>query len=191
MSGLTQRNRPAAKRGTVYLPAAAEDFTLTVKTARGERTPAATDHVQFIESRGFMAVSAIIPETELLKLGGLDAAIRVRNAASLLPAPVAGEPDPLTEKEIAYVTKWRRAQATEIVDDRPEAKAVKLLAGLTNRLPGTGAVRPAVLDDLWQQAIGDEVPAAGDASNTATTTSSVTSISTIGTPNPEADRAAA
>ncbi|MDD9877371.1 MAG: hypothetical protein OXR84_08020 [Magnetovibrio sp.] len=82
-----QQKRPAPSHGTVYHPAAAEDFQLEIKTAGGVRRLAAGAHVSFVESRGFMAVTAVIGEQDLIKLGGTDATIRVSNAASLLPEP--------------------------------------------------------------------------------------------------------
>jgi len=158
-----QQKRPSPSHGTVYTPAAAEDFTLVINTARGERTLAAAEHVSFVESRGFMAVSAVIDERALAKLGGTDAVIRVGKAASLLPEPVPYDPNPLTEKEIAYVTKWRREQGAGVVDASPKARAAQVLASVANRMPRHGAIKPAALDGIWQQAIGDELelPAAG------------------------------
>ncbi len=151
-----QQKRPAPSHGTVYTPASAADFKLHIRTAGGVKTLAAAAHVSFVESRGFMAVSAVINELKLKDLGGTDALISVGQAASLLPEAVPFDPNPLTEKEIAYVTKWRREQGASIVDKAPKAKAARVLAGIANRLPRHGATVPETLDSIWQQAIGDE-----------------------------------
>jgi hypothetical protein len=154
-----QRERPAPKRGTVYSPAAAEDFKLVIETAAGTRVVDAAQHVGFVESRGFMAIAAVIDEPRLQALaeGAVKSAVlRVGKAASLLPEPQTGDPNPLTEKEIAYVTTWRRQQGAEIVDAKPQARTVRVLAGLSNRLPASGFTEPALFDRLWKDAIGDE-----------------------------------
>lgn len=151
-----QQKRPAPGHGTVYTPAAAEDFTLVIRTAEGPRTVPAAEHVSFVESRGFMAIAAVIDERHLSALGGTDAVITVGEAASLLPVPVAGDPDPLTEAEIAYVTKWRRDQGKDIVDKVPNAKAAQVLASIANRLPRHGSTDPARLDTIWEETIADE-----------------------------------
>jgi len=152
-----QQERPAPSHGTVYTPAAAGDFKLHIKTAAGIKTLAAAAHVTFVESRGFMAVSAVINELKLKDLGGTDAVISVGQAASLLPEAVPYDPDPLTEKEIAYVTKWRREQGADMVDKAPKAKAAQVLASIANRLPRHGATVPGTLESIWEQAIGDEL----------------------------------
>jgi len=152
-----QQNRPAPSRGTVYLPAAAEDFALVIKTPKGERTVAAAEHVSFVESRGFMAVTALIDQRVLENLSGLEASLRVGTAASLLPEAIPFDPNPLTEKEIAYVTKWRRDQGTDLVDSKPQAKAAQLLAGINNRMPRHGTITPSAMDNVWEQTIGDEL----------------------------------
>lgn len=154
-----QRERPAPKRGTAYLPAAAEDFKLEIETRAGTRVVDAAPHVGFVESRGFMAIAAVIDAERLTALAGgkvVGAALRIGKAASLLPKPVAGDPNPLTEKEIAYVTKWRRQQGAEIVDAKPAARTARVLAGLANRLPLSGFADPARLEHIWKDAIGDE-----------------------------------
>lgn len=151
-----QQKRPAPSHGTVYMPAAADDFKLIVRTADGTRTVAAGEHVSFVESRGFMAIAAVIEERHLAALGGTEALITVGDAASLLPVPVPHDPNPLTEEEIAYVTKWRRDQGADVVDKAPHAKAAQVLASIANRLPRYGTTEPAKLESIWEEAIGDE-----------------------------------
>jgi len=152
-----QQKRPAPSHGTVYLPAAAGDFALVIETPNGRKSLPAAKHVRFVESRGFMAVTAVITEQALKKLGGIQAVLRVGKAASLLPEAVPYDLNPLTEKEIAYVTKWRRAQGADMVDKTPGAKAAQLLASVANRMPRHGTVSPAAMDQIWEQAIGDEL----------------------------------
>ncbi len=155
-----QRERPAPNMGTVYHPAAAEDFTLTV-TADGK--PAvdhpANRHVTFIESRGFMAVSAVILEKDLQALGSTKAVIKVATNASMLPQAEPNDPDPLTEQEIAYATQSLRKHGTAVADRTPQAAAAQLLARLMQSLPVRGTVPAGASRQIWQNEIGDDLPA--------------------------------
>jgi len=154
-----QRDRPAPQAGTQYLPANTDDFTLTVKTASGKvRNLPAIEHVTFAETRGFMSIAAIIEERQLRRLGSLEATIQVGEQASMLPVPTPGDPDPLTEKEIAYATQSLRSQGSDIVDRRPEAASARVLARVMNSLPQNGPIDGGVLDSAWEQSIGDEFP---------------------------------
>lgn len=152
-----QRDRPAPNAGTVYHPAATEDFTLSVNLSSGDtRNLPASDHVAFLETRGFMAITVVIDEGELQKLGSLDASIRVGDHASMIPEPVPGDPNPLTEKEIAYATSSLRQMGNEIVDKKPSARSARLLTRVMNTMPSRGMVNPGDREQLWQNAIGDE-----------------------------------
>ncbi len=155
-----QRQRPAPAYGDVYVPARPESFYLVVTATDGSvRSLPAGDHVSFIETRGFTAVSAHITRPALARLGGEKAVIRIGENASLLPVPVAGDPDPLTDKEIAYATQSLRRHGASVVDHTVEAAAAKLLARFANRLPIYTPFVPGSLETLWQDAIGDELPA--------------------------------
>ncbi len=153
-----QRDRPAPNAGSIYHPAATGDFTLSVKTGSGKtRDLPAADHVAFVEARGFMAITAVIEERQLKRLGSLDAVIRIGEDASMLPEAVAGDPNPLTDKEIAYTTKSLRQHAKGIVDDQPGAMAARLLTRVMNAMPSRGTVNPGDGDLLWRETIGEEI----------------------------------
>ncbi len=154
-----QRQRPAPKYGFAYVPARADHFTLVVVDAAGaDRRLPAGEHLRFNESRGFMAVAATIKETDLRRLGAVLARIEVAEKATLLPVPYDGDTDPLTEKEIAYATGSLRAEGAAAVDGQPKADAARMLAELTNAMPAAGATPKGRFDDIWRQAIGDELP---------------------------------
>ncbi|NQV99580.1 MAG: hypothetical protein HQ483_07770 [Rhodospirillales bacterium] len=154
-----QRERPAPAMGAVYLPAVAEDFTLTVNADGSNPIDLpASSHVSFIESRGFMSVAAVILEKDLLKLGGTNAVIKVAANASMLPEPVANDPNPLTEQEIAFATGSLRQQGTAIADRTQQASAARLLARVMQSLPLQGPVYEGAGDTIWKKGIGDEMP---------------------------------
>lgn len=165
-----QRERPAPSMGTAYVPARKEHFTLVLTHDNGNevRVPAG-DHMVFVENRGFMSVAASIEMGRIKALGATAASLVVWEGASLIPVPVANDPNPLTDEEIAYVTDSLREMGKATVDNTPKAGTAKLLAKLNAALPASGPVTASNFDTLWRNAIGDEVPlpAAGPALNGA------------------------
>jgi hypothetical protein len=150
-----QRERPEPKAGTIYHPAAAKHFTLNVKTASGRlRNIPAAEHVTFMEARGFTTITAVIEKRQLKRLGSLDASISISKNASMLPAPEAGDPNPLSEQEIAYATDALRQFGQGMVDDKPGATAARLLTRVLNRMPDHGPEMPGISEKLWREAIG-------------------------------------
>lgn len=157
-----QRQRPSPNFGQAYVPAAPEHFTLVLEGDDGRTLElAAGEHAAFVESRGFMAVSALIEEPRLNRLGSLKARVRVAEGAALLPVPEAGDPDPLTEEEIAYATKSLRKLGEQIVDNKPAARAAQLLARVAGALPAAGSVTAEGTAPVWQRAIEEEIPSLG------------------------------
>lgn len=154
-----QRQRPSPNYGQAYVPAEAAHFTLVLEGDDGRTVElAAGEHAAFVESRGFMAVSALIEEARLNKLGSLDARIRVANGAALVPVPEPGDPDPLTEEEIAYATKSLRKLGEKVVDSQPSARAAQLLSRVAKALPARGPVTADGTMPVWRRAIEEEVP---------------------------------
>lgn len=158
-----QRERPAPSMGTAYVPAKPEHFTLVLADDKGAevRVPAG-QHMSFIEHRGFMAVAATIELGRLKALGASTAKLVVWQQASLIPVPEAGDPDPLTDDEIAFVTDSLRAHGKSYVDNKPQAATAQLLAKLNAALPADGPITAKNFDTMWQSAIGDELPLTGD-----------------------------
>ncbi len=156
-----QRNRPAPEFGTEYAPAAPDTFTLVVMDATGgERRLPAAEYVVFFEDRGYTSVSARLSEARLAELGAVRATIEVGADASLVPAPRAGDSDPLTDDEIAYTVGPLRALGTRIVDDSAEAGAARLVATMINALPPTGRVGAERRAALWGDVPGADAAGA-------------------------------
>jgi hypothetical protein len=154
-----QRGRPIPRRGKVYNPVALADFELLLQGPEGTRIVAATDALTFAGKREFMSMAATIDAEALQALAGgpiESAALRVRPGATLLPEHDARDPNPLTEKEIAYVRDWRRKQAAEIVDIAPGARTVRTLAQFLNLLPAAGMGDPETVTATWRDAVRRE-----------------------------------
>ena len=154
-----QRSRPTPRRGTPYHAVATEDFELIVRTAGSQKVLPVTDELRFVAKREFMAMSATIDRRRLQTLIGDvpgEISLRVRPGATLLPETVGFDPNPLTEKEIAYVSKWRRQQAEDIVDKAPGARTVRTLAQFLNLLPTKGTPDDTVIASTWKGAMDEE-----------------------------------
>lgn len=158
-----QQFRDSPGYGTAYAPARAEDFVLALTDAQDrERLLPAADYVRFTSARGFMSVSAELPEAALAELGAEAAAIRIAPAAALLPVPVAGDDDPLTEQEVASATEALRRADRGLVDENPNAAAAQVLARLSGRLGAMGRYEPRAYAALWQE-VSEEFIGAGPA----------------------------
>ncbi len=164
-----QQERDVPTTGQRYLPVpgAEEQFALVVRDAAGKETRLpAGEYVDFRSVRGFTTVNAVLPIAKLKELGGVSAEITVAANAALIPEAVAGDPNPISEAEIAFATRSLREHGSEIVDAKPDAVA----AGVVNRLAATIVPRmPATeenLKQLWHDVIdglGRAVPANADA----------------------------
>ena len=153
------RNRPAPILGKEYGPAVPERFTLVLTDAQGnQRSLPAADHVRFFESRAFMSVAAFIPRTDLEQLGAVSAVIRVADNAALLPVPEAGDPNPLTAKEIAYATGSLREESARLLETRPEAATARVLAAISNHLPYAPDFDTGETENMVDRVIG-KIPA--------------------------------
>lgn len=159
-----QRERPAPSMGTAYVPARPEHFTLVLASDTGTevRVPAG-EHMRFTEHRGFMAVAASLELGRLKALGASTAKLVVWQEASLIPVAEANDPNPLSDEEIAFATKSLRAHGHDTVDSRPQAASAQLLAKLKAALPANGPITASNFEGMWQNAIGDSIPAAGEA----------------------------
>ena len=162
-----QQDRDVPTTGHVYGPAHADQFALIVTTTSGEKIElAVADNVEFRSMRGFTSVRVVISAQTIQTYDIASAEITAHPGASLLPAPVAGDPNPITAEEIAYATRSLRDHGEEIVDATPDAQA----AALINRVAATIVPRNRATDEnleqLWHNVIdglGPAKPAGQDA----------------------------
>jgi hypothetical protein len=155
-----QRDRDVPNSGQPYIPAAPEQFSLLVTRKDGSTvTVPASDHVTFKSVRGYASVKAVMRRDVLASLDAKSATIVVAPGAALIPEAVAGDPNPISEAEVAFATKSLREHGNEVFDTQPAAEA----AAIVNRLATTIVPRmPATknsLDQLWQDVIDGMGPA--------------------------------
>lgn len=155
-----QRGRDVPPTGQVYLPAHPDQFSLVVIGADGTETPLpAGEHINFSSVRGFASVNATIGREALAALGGVDARIIVARGATLIPAPVADDPNPVTEAEIAFATKSLREHGDEIVDSAPAGQAAAVINKIAATIVPQATATPDSLRQLWHDVIDNLGPA--------------------------------
>ncbi len=158
-----QRERDVPTTGQAYLPASKDQFALVVIDKNGVETSLpASDHMTFRSSRGYSAVNAVISKKALAKLGGVSAKIIVSNGAALIPEPEEGDPNPISEQEIAYATGSLRDRGNDIVDTRPEAEAASVINRMAATIVPKAPANAESLQQLWHdviQGLGPSHPA--------------------------------
>jgi len=143
-----QQGRSSPSTGTVYEPAPGGEITLvaTAPDGRSMRLPAA-EHLQITTLIGFTSVAMSMPQTkrdELAALLGtaaeaLQLSVEVGPSVSLIPAPIAGDPDPQTETEVALATGPLRQAAAQTFETQSAAgDAARLTMLVINALPTHG-----------------------------------------------------
>lgn len=133
-----QRANPLA--GTAYRFHGDGEVNLIVTDAAGNtrRMPAA-DKVRVRVARGFTAVRVEMTERELREMGATAASITVDNGMSLVPVAVAGDPDPITEHELAYVSDFLRSEADRwLAAEDGRAQATRMVNRMINLTPRVG-----------------------------------------------------
>lgn len=149
-----QRERGVPSTGQAYLPASDDHFSLVVVAEDGtEKSVPASGHVTFRSVRGYSSVNAVIGKDALAKLGGVSAKFVAASRAVLVPAPEAGDPNPITEREMAFATQSLRQHGSEVVDAQPDAEAAALVNRMAATIVPRQAVNPESLEQLWHDVI--------------------------------------
>jgi hypothetical protein len=115
---------------------------------------------------GFTSVRIDLPEDELKALGAVSVAVEVAPDSSILPAPVAGDPNPQSPEELAYATgPMRRLAELPFERPGPGADAARLTSLAINSLPAdepqTPEGRKALLDQVVAAATAVPLSAEG------------------------------
>lgn len=155
-----EQGRSGPQDGTAYRAIDPRPVTLVAIAADGSaRRMPATSSLKFASARGYSAVTASVPESMREGLGAARLAIAVGPMLTLAPLPVAGDPHPLTDKEIAEASGSLRAIAANLFepDNQPEMVTAQALNRLINALPqsaGREAIDLVSREGLWSQAVG-------------------------------------
>jgi len=151
-----QQDRAAPRLGTAYAPAAADHFVLRLTAHDGTIRDMPATQATFTSGRGFTHVRVGIAEEHLTAWGAKSARLVVTRQASLIPEPVAGDPDPLSPAEIQYVTTSLRPLGEAMIDSQPLATAARIVGRVATAIIDMRAsATPANVERLWDGVLTD------------------------------------
>ncbi|MEX0695635.1 MAG: hypothetical protein WD075_14400 [Rhodospirillales bacterium] len=149
-----QKERDLPVTGQRYLPASKDQFQLVVVRADGsETTVPAGDHMTFRSVRGYSSVNAVISKQALADLGGVSARIIVAERAALVPEAVAGDPNPISEQELAYAARSLRDHGNDMVDAKPDAEAASVINRIAATIVPGDSYSDQGMEQLWHDVI--------------------------------------
>ena len=158
-----QQDRDSPRSGTAYSPAEASHFLLRLTDAAGAQRDIPANNVTFTSGRGFTHVRVSMTAGHLAQLGAASVRLVVTRQASLLPTPLAGDPDPITPAEAEYVTRSLRAVGEEMVDGQPLATSARLVGRVASAIVDyRAAPTPANVERLWNDVVDDMAPVLKD-----------------------------
>ncbi len=151
-----QKKRDDPNSGDKYTIFNRDDVRLHLTAASGHVwTVPAADYVTITAERSFTAVKVEMEARTLVMLGAEKAKLSVAEGVSLVPVSVAGDPDPITESELAYVTGSLRAEAAQWMDgSNAKPKAIRIINRMVNMTPKTGRLETAARENLWDDVVG-------------------------------------
>lgn len=138
-----QKDRVPPAPETAYEPIGiTQNLKLVATDGDGQvRDLPAKGEMTIVSQRNFLSVRVTVPQDTLRRLGATTLAVSVGKGVSLLPAPLPNDPNPQTEKEIAYTAGTLRNEAAWL-DDPNDAYSSQ--ARIANRvlslLPANGMV---------------------------------------------------
>ncbi len=151
---LTER-RASPSTGTPYLAYNPQVIKITGYRPDGAKISLdVADALRFSSARGHLAVWVSLPEAVLQQYALASVSITIEDGLSLVPEPRPGDPNPLTQADIALATGPLRTAATQIVDQAgAPVLAAQLTTLLINALPARGRATEAERAAVWDRTI--------------------------------------
>jgi hypothetical protein len=157
-----QRERDTPIAGTAYRAAEPGAFSLKAIRADGSAIDLPLDErAAFSSAFGYASVRVTVPAALLAEWEAASLAIEVSGTAALIPAPVAGDPYPQSEAEIALATGPLRALASRHFDAPSTSRdAAHLIEAVVNGLPAQSWEGAVDRQSLWPNQVTAELKAA-------------------------------
>jgi hypothetical protein len=155
-----QKKRLLPDLRTAYRPAPGSGVTLVLTAGDGAtRRLDASGLVEFRTAYGYTAVRVELAQGALAAWAPVSVAIEVGPRAALLPVPIAGDPDPLSDEEIALATgPWRLAAQAVFEGGSAAAGAARTTARLANALPASGDIAAHRRQEFWDRIATADAP---------------------------------
>ncbi len=151
-----QKERPNPLAGTPYRFHGKGNVDLVITDAAGQQTrmPAA-DLVKVKVARGFTSVRVEMTERQMRELGAAEIAVMVGEGMSLVPIEVAGDTNPITKDELAYVDEFLRPEADRwLASNDSRAQATRMVNRMINISPRVGRMSGEDRATLLTRAMG-------------------------------------
>ena len=148
-----EQDRPAPHVYAEYRLAQGGGLTLLVTRADGSRIRLPAENLATLRSEiGFSSLSISISEARLKALGAASAAIEVAPMTTALPVAVAGDPNPLSPEEVAYVTgKLRRLAEPAFENTGKMNDEARLATRVVNSLPAAEPKTAVGRQAVWNK----------------------------------------
>ncbi|MDD9915283.1 MAG: hypothetical protein OXT01_11545 [Rhodospirillaceae bacterium] len=151
-----QRERDIPDAATPYTVAEGRHLRLVLTSPNGgTRTVPAAPHLRIETARrGHTAVTLSMDAAKLSELGAIAAAIEIGGGVALAPVPVAGDPNPLTEADLALAIGPLRATGMATVDRAGgTVSTVWSLNKMINAVPPAAGKDRSQRASLWQRSL--------------------------------------
>lgn len=148
-----QKDRLPPDFGTAYVPADGAEITLIVTDANGGiRRVDGKGLIDFRSDYGYTAIRADVPLAVVGAADPVSLALELGPRVSMLPRPVAGDIEPLSDAEIALATGPLRQAAEAVLEGASDAaRTARATAALINALPESGDVPRDGREAVWSR----------------------------------------
>ena len=148
-------HRASPSKGTPYTAFDAQAIKITGHRADGTTLSLdVSDAVDFTSARSHLAVQVSLPQAIMKQYALTSISITVDDGLSLVPEARAGDPNPLSNSDIALAAGPLRAAASAIIDHAGmPVEAAQLTTLLINALPARGRATRAERASAWQRTI--------------------------------------
>lgn len=157
-----QAQRQTPSGGVVYKPLEASVFSVLARNGAGKTVRVPMTGATFRVFRGYTASRVSIAASGLRARGLTPVALSVTRGTILIPAPVQGDPDPITPAEVARAKTALWPMARHLMKQRrQEVAAIGMVNRLVNETPLAGPMTAAARKTLWRDTFGTPAQAGG------------------------------
>lgn len=152
-----QKKRDDPEPGDAYTLSDADGVQLHFSSAQNSlQTVSAASQIRIEAKRGFTAVRLSLAEASLAEFGADRVAVSVKPGISLVPVPIVGDPDPITDRELAFAKQFLRGLASNWLEgEANKPAAARMVNRIINATPPFGRMTTADRRQIWLNAIGD------------------------------------
>ncbi len=150
-----QQHRSPPDMGAPYHAANPTSFKLVLEMADGSSTSIlAPNMLSYRAERGYKSVEVAMSADVLAQHNAVAARLIVGPKASLIPDPVEGDLEPLTEAEIALAVGPSRIMGSKLVDGSEEAQVARAFGVMLRAIPEWRGWPQTTREGMWEMIDG-------------------------------------